>query len=187
MAKRGRRKKSSRKVAKRGAANGARRGRPSALAGASMSDIKAEIGRRVGDLERRRDELSDELTQIESDIAELRSAFSAGGAQAALPPARRGRPPASPPAAPAARRSGGTARGAARGRRRARNQQSLAESLKTLLTGNTMSVTDMADAVQKAGYKTKSAGNFRTIVNQTLIRDPKTFKRVGRGQYTAKA
>jgi hypothetical protein len=149
-----------------------------------MSDIKAEIGRRVGDLERRRDELNAELSQVESDIAELRGAFGASRSAPARAhaPARRGRPAGSSAASgaqPSAPRN-------ARGRRRARNQQSLAEALKEILTGTTMSVTEMADAVQKAGYKTKSAGNFRTIVNQTLIRDPGTFKRVGRGQYTAK-
>ncbi|MEM9082824.1 MAG: hypothetical protein AAGB34_04445 [Planctomycetota bacterium] len=46
-----------------------------------------------------------------------------------------------------------------------------------------MSVTDAAHAVQQAGYATTS-DNFRTIVNQTLLKD-KRFKRVARGQYTA--
>ncbi len=180
MAKR-RKKKSSRKTARAGAGTVRRgRGRPSALSIASMMEIKAEIGRRVNMLEQRREELAAELNQIDSDIAELQG-FSAsngagGGARKAHPAAGRGRPAASSAAAP---------RGA-RGRRRARNGQSLADALKDVLTGTTMSVTEMADAVQKAGYKTKSAGNFRTIVNQTLIRDPKTFKRVGRGQYTVK-
>lgn len=184
MAKRARKRK-TKTAPRRASSNGSRRGRPSALSGASMSDIKAEIGRRVGDLERRRNELSAELSQIESDIAELRGAFGASRAAPARAhaPARRGRPAGASSAAAA---QASTPRTGARGRRRARNQQSLAESLKELLTGTTMSVTEMADAVQKAGYKTKSAGNFRTIVNQTLIRDPSTFKRVGRGQYTAK-
>ena len=46
-----------------------------------------------------------------------------------------------------------------------------------------MSVTEAADAVRANGYITTSP-NFRTIVNQALIRDAR-FKRVGRGLYTA--
>jgi hypothetical protein len=45
-------------------------------------------------------------------------------------------------------------------------------------------VTQVAAAVQKAGYKTFAA-NFRTIVNQTLIKNRKIFKKISRGQYTA--
>ncbi|MEO1129536.1 MAG: hypothetical protein AAFX05_07495, partial [Planctomycetota bacterium] len=68
--------------------------------------------------------------------------------------------------------------------RRPRNEASLADSLTKLLRNKAMSVTDAAQAVQDAGYKTTSP-NFRTIVNQTLLKD-KRFKRVARGQYTAK-
>lgn len=73
--------------------------------------------------------------------------------------------------------------GGGRGGRRPRNDSNLPEALVGVLTGKTMSVTDAAEAVQKAGYITTSP-NFRTIVNQALIRD-KRFKRVGRGLYTA--
>jgi hypothetical protein len=71
------------------------------------------------------------------------------------------------------------------GRGRPRNANNLVESLTKVLSGKTMSVTEVADAVQKAGYATTSP-NFRTIVNQALIASGK-FKRVGRGQYTAKS
>lgn len=47
-----------------------------------------------------------------------------------------------------------------------------------------MDVTSIAEQVQKAGYQTSSP-NFRTIVNQALISSGR-FKRVARGQYTAK-
>jgi hypothetical protein len=67
---------------------------------------------------------------------------------------------------------------------RPRNETNLVEALSTVLKGKTMSVTEVSDAVQQAGYKTTSP-NFRTIVNQALIASGK-FKRVGRGQYTAK-
>ncbi len=82
---------------------------------------------------------------------------------------------------------GGSTRGTmvvGSGQSRPRNESSLVESLKKLLTDKVMSVTDVAEAVQKAGYATTSP-NFRTIVNQALIASGK-FKRVERGQYTAK-
>jgi hypothetical protein len=82
-----------------------------------------------------------------------------------------------------ARGGGGGGRGTGAATR-ARNDMNLVESLVKVLTGKTMGVTEVADAVQRAGYKTSSP-NFRTIVNQTLIKSDK-FKRVGRGQYTAK-
>lgn len=68
-------------------------------------------------------------------------------------------------------------------RKRPRNDMNLAESLAKVLKTKTMSVTEVSEAVQKAGYRT-SAANFRTIVNQTLIKD-KRFKKVSRGRYTA--
>ena len=70
------------------------------------------------------------------------------------------------------------------GRSRPRNEANLVESLRKVLTDKVMSVTEVSDAVQKAGYATTSP-NFRTIVNQALIASGK-FKRVGRGQYTSK-
>ena len=86
---------------------------------------------------------------------------------------------------------GGTVNGAARGlsangaaRRRPRNEMNLVDALRKLLTGKTMSVTEAAEKVQEAGYKTSST-TFRTIVNQTLINSGQ-FKRVGRGLYTSK-
>jgi hypothetical protein len=77
---------------------------------------------------------------------------------------------------------GGGRRGGGGGR--PRNEMSLEESLAKLLSGKTMSVTDAAEGVQKSGYRT-GAANFRTIVNQCLIRSDR-FKKVSRGQYTAK-
>ncbi len=60
----------------------------------------------------------------------------------------------------------------------------LVPALKKLLSGRTLRVKDIVVEVQKAGYKTNSP-NFRTIVNQTLVKYPKVFKRAGRGKYTA--
>ncbi|MEO1535134.1 MAG: hypothetical protein AAFS11_06190, partial [Planctomycetota bacterium] len=71
------------------------------------------------------------------------------------------------------------------GRKRARNSESLVEAMQRVLAGTELTVTELSEAVQAAGYVTTSP-NFRTIVNQTLIKYPKTFKRVARGLYTAK-
>mgnify|MGYP000881398065 CR=1 FL=1 len=74
--------------------------------------------------------------------------------------------------------------GAEKTRIRPQNEMNPVEALKKVLTGKTMGVTQVADAVQKAGYKTFAA-NFRTIVNQTVIKNRKLFKKIARGQYTA--
>jgi hypothetical protein len=47
-----------------------------------------------------------------------------------------------------------------------------------------MSVKELAEAVQRKGYRSTSP-NFRLIVNAALLKGG-TFKRVGRGQYTLK-
>lgn len=70
-------------------------------------------------------------------------------------------------------------------RRRPRNEKNLVDSLVDVLKGNEMSVTEVTQAVQQAGYMT-TAANFRTIVNQALIRESKRFKKVARGRYTAR-
>ena len=67
---------------------------------------------------------------------------------------------------------------------RPRNTVNLVEALSKVLTNKTMSVSQVAEAVQRAGYQTYAA-NFRTIVNQTLLKHKKLFKKVSRGQYTA--
>ena len=54
----------------------------------------------------------------------------------------------------------------------------------SVLKGKTMGVTEVAQAVQQAGYRT-SAANFRVIVNQSLIKHRRLFKKVARGKYTA--
>lgn len=74
--------------------------------------------------------------------------------------------------------------GGSGGRVRPQNASSLVEALHEVLTGKTMGVTEVAEAVRKAGYKTNAA-NFRTIVNQALIKHKNRFKKVERGQYTA--
>jgi hypothetical protein len=79
---------------------------------------------------------------------------------------------------------GGTSSVAMGGRKRPKNDSNLVDALAKVLSGKTMGVTEVSEAVQKAGYRTSSA-NFRTIVNQALIKHTKKFKKVSRGQYTA--
>lgn len=66
-------------------------------------------------------------------------------------------------------------------RRRPRNDASLADSLVGAMKSKIMSVTEAAEAVKAAGYQTTST-TFRTIVNQTLLKDPR-FEKVERGRY----
>ncbi|HEX4123316.1 MAG TPA: hypothetical protein VHY37_01215, partial [Tepidisphaeraceae bacterium] len=58
------------------------------------------------------------------------------------------------------------------GRKRAKNAKSLADMINDALSkiGKAMSVGDIMEAVQDAGYRTTSP-SFRGIVNQTLIKD----------------
>lgn len=67
---------------------------------------------------------------------------------------------------------------------RARNAMTLPDALAQVLSGVEMSVTEAADAVRASGYQS-SAANFRTMVNQALLKD-KRFTKVSRGRYTAK-
>ena len=140
-------------------------GRP-ALARVSIASLQAEIQRRTSrasGLLKKRDRLLKRLAAVTVKL-------EAAGIESDAPVRVGAR--------------GATARGARGPRRRPRNEMNLVEALAQLLKGKTMSVTDAAEAVQRAGYKSSSA-NFRLIVNQALLKSPK-FKKVSRGQYTAK-
>jgi hypothetical protein len=135
---------------------------PRGLAGLPLRVIEAELrrrGRSVAALERKRDRLMSRVEKLNRQIQELGGSASVGG-------------------------GGGRGRRSDVGRVRPRNDMNLVEALAKVLNGKTMSVTDVTEAVQRAGYRT-SSDNFRTIVNQTLIKSDR-FKKVSRGQYTAK-
>lgn len=147
---------------------GRRPGRPSrastVLASLTTAQLLDEIDRRDGEvteLAARRGQLVAEVEALDAEIEALTGRSSPGGS-------KRRRRPAAP-------------------RRRPKNKTGLVEALHKVLRGRTMSVTEVATAVQKAGYKT-SSDNFRVIVNQALInsKNKKLFKKVARGQYTAK-
>lgn len=138
--------------------------RSAGLSRLSLSQLQREMDRRaagVARLEKRRAKLLDELAQVEHEIAQAGGVITRGGARVAGV-TRRGTP-----------------------RKRPKNATNLVEALHRTLKGRTLSVTDVAEAVQKGGYKTTSP-NFRTIVNQALITHKKLFRKISRGKYTSK-
>lgn len=150
-------KKTTKKTTK--TAKTARAPKPAAasLDNLSFDELRHEMQRRERDLKRllsKRDRLQDQVREIESEIQALGGAGAFGVTAGGQP------------------------------RRRPQNASSLSDALLKLLKNTTMSVTQAADEVQRAGYQTTSS-SFRTIVNQTLIKDPR-FKKVSRGQYTSK-
>lgn len=150
-----RRRTSAKRSSRKQTARAGTTGKP--LETVSTARLAEELKRRERDLsklESRREKLAVQLAELDDQIAAL---AGAGG-------------------------YGATARGGVR--RRPRNDKPLADALVEVLTGATMGVSEVAEAVQKAGYRTSSP-NFRTIVNQTLLRD-KRIKKIARGQYTAK-
>lgn len=141
-----------------------RRSRPSGrgLKVISTIALRAELERReraVGDLVAQRRDLLAQLASIDRELAAFK-VKPGGRAPRAL---AVGRPPT--------------------GRKRHKNESNLEEALAGVLKGKTMGVTEVARAVQEAGYKTTSP-NFRTIVNQALLRS-KLIKKLARGKYTA--
>lgn len=129
-----------------------------------MAAIQKELSRRarkVGAIQRRRDRAAAKVAKLDAQIAEMGGGISRVGG-------RKGR-------------GSGTGMGA---RTRSTNSEGLANMLAKVLSGNTLGVTEAAEAVQKAGYSTNAA-NFRTIVNACLLKHKNLFKKVSRGKYTA--
>ncbi len=133
--------------------------RPSALSKLSFSEINSELRRRqrgVSKLMKKRSTILARIAKIDQEIVDAGGSVRAGA-------------------------GGGMVAGV---RKRPKNEMSLVESLHAALKGKTLSVTDVAEAVQKAGYVTTSP-SFRTIVNQALLANRGKFKKVSRGNYTA--
>jgi len=129
---------------------------PSGLSRLSVSDLEREISRRertTKSLHRKRSKLLEKVAAIDEQI------LTTGGSL-----------------------NGAVARGRT-GRTRPKNETNLIDALRAVLKGKTMGVTEAAEAVQKAGYRSSSP-NFKVMVNAALIKK-KFFKRVERGRYTA--
>ncbi len=142
--------------------------RRTGLSGQSTAKIHAELKRREAalvKLEKRRDAILDQLSSIEIDIAQL------GPLSTRLVSKKRpGRP----------RRSAST-----QVKKASRKKISLSEALQKALKGRTLFVADAAKAAIRHGYKTKSK-HLSLMVNQALLKHTDKFKKVARGQYTAK-
>lgn len=126
-------------------------------------ELIRELERRqamAGEYESRREALEKELAEIEAELSALEARASNGFGRRHV------------------NRS-------AAARTRSANHQPLNAVLQKLLKGRTMSVTEITEAVRKSGYKSNAA-NFTSVVNLTLLKRKDLFKRVGRGQYTAK-
>jgi len=129
----------------------------------SSAELEAELAQR----ERQAQKLAMKRDKILARVAEIDAELD----QLGYEPIASGR----------GRRSASLAQGAGK---RPSNRTSLAEALGAVLEGKTMGISEAADAVRKAGYRSSSS-NFRNIVNQTLLKHPNLFKKVGRGKYTA--
>ncbi|MEM1183866.1 MAG: hypothetical protein AAGI53_02585 [Planctomycetota bacterium] len=153
-------------MAKRSAKKRGRKSAGPAASGPGLGLVStAELAREIKRRERQLEKLETKREALMTQVADLDHEISSLGALLGTAP-----------------RASGVGGGP---RRRPRNDMNLADALQKTLGGVTLSVTEAAEAVQRDGYKT-SAANFRTIVNQTLLRETDRFKKVARGQYTAK-
>jgi hypothetical protein len=81
---------------------------------------------------------------------------------------------------------GSIAGGGGRRRGRAHNAKSLPNTIADVLNHHgKLKVSELVKAILATGYKTTS-DNFRSIVNQALIKDRKRFANVERGVYALK-
>lgn len=162
------------------------------LGAVSTTALQVELKRRQSSLKglkSRRTALSRELALVEKEIGSL------GGAMAKAAPVRRKKKVAKK-AGPVRRAKKKVVKKAAKKKvvarkatakkgtgRRPKNKMTLVDAMKKVLAHKTLSVSEVAVAVQKVGYKTTST-TFRTIVNQTLLKNTQVFRKVARGQYT---
>ena len=131
-------------------------------AGLSISQLKSLLVSQTSELKKlhkQRDGLQSQIDKVDARIAKLNGAAGGG--------ARRG--------------GGGGGK-----RTRAKNKASLVETLKEVLgKGKPLPVGEIVAGVLATGYKSSSP-NFRAIVNQTLIKERKSFASAGRGIYGLK-
>ena len=156
-----------------------------AASGLSLADLRRMLEEKEGQLSgltERRDELAAELAEVEAELA------AAGGA------VRRG------PGRPAGRRGPGRPKGSGRrlGRPKGsgkgkrgrpagpKGQSDLHNAIRKVLKGSSepMKLADVAAAVKKNGYATKSK-HFPMIVGMRLT-EMADAKKAGRGLYTMK-
>ena len=143
--------------------------RPPSGMNLSIAQLEQILQLRKGErqrLEKMRGKLQKKLDQLDAKLASLGGPGGGGGR------GRGGR----------GGRNGHTGGGGGR----VKNEKSLNEMILSVLgkSSKPMNVGAIADAVRGGGYKSNSA-NFRSIVNQTLIKD-KRFGAASRGMYQLK-
>ncbi len=146
--------------------------------------LRKELDRREGSIQKLLDaraKCASQLSDLDAEIKAMGGGSAAPAKKApvasAAPKKGRGRPKGS-------KNKKGTAKAKTAGRGKSK-KLTLVKAIGQVLDGTVLSVTDIADEVKKVGYKSKSA-TFRTIVNQTLLKHTDKFKKIARGQYTAK-
>lgn len=151
----------------------------------STQELASELDRRrkrLPALRRKRDQLLQQLDEVEAQMADL---GAAGGGRAGKKKRTRKKSGRKKAARKKATRKKAGKKKTTR-RKRPRNEMPLGDALVKAMKGRKQpaGVGDLVEAVKKQGYKS-SASNFRSIVNQTLLKDNR-FKNVGRGQYQLK-
>ena len=141
-------------------------GRPRIGGGFTITQLKSMLESRqtqLDDLERERGRITKQLANVDEKIRSLGGAARTGSGRGEFAP-------------------GGLTAGG-----RARNPKSLVGTLEDVLKAASapMSVGDIVQAVQNAGYRSNS-DSFRAIVNQTLIKERKRFANTARGMYAVK-
>jgi len=155
------------------------------LARLTTTDLLAEVERRqasVDALHARRELLAGELAALDQELSALGSAITAPMTpQAAVPtPKRRRRK--------RRRGKGGFSKSVSTptaGAAPKRSATSLADALRAVLTGKSMTVAQATAAVLAAGYETTSA-NFAKRISNMLLENRARFHRVSRGLYSAR-
>lgn len=138
---------------------------PRSLSDIPVADLLVEIRRRerlVAKLRREHVAIGAKLDRLERQIADM------------------GDSPQSQRSADRGTRGGGIVP-----RRRLRDELPLHTALHAALKGKAMTAGEAAEAVLRFGYKTTSS-NFRQVVALTFLKHKDLFKRVARGEYTAR-
>ncbi|QDT39207.1 hypothetical protein [Stratiformator vulcanicus] len=126
---------------------------------AELEELLEDRRSAVTDLEEKRAKLLEELSAVDQEIADL-----AGGKKKSP-----GRPKKSKAATSTPKKKKSVKKKKSSGGRRARNTKSLKDYILDILAKNKkgLDLNEMMDAVQKEGYKSKSA-DFKTVLYQTL-------------------
>ena len=156
-----------------------------AAAGLSLGALTQMIEERRAALVARRDEVASELAAIDADLGSVGVAPAAPKRGPGRPPGKRG-----PGRPKGSGRGTGRPKGSGKGKRGRKpgpkGQSDLHNAIRAVLKGSSepMKLADIAVAVKKSGYATKSK-HFPMIVGMRLT-EMADAKKAGRGLYTMK-